>query len=564
MENANRPSLSKTSLGGIDRWDREVDVVVVGSGAAALCAALAATVGGAKVVVLEKAAVLGGTTAMSGAGTWVPANHHMLAAGIEDSKADALTYLRAAAPSGWRDTEDALWQAFVEAAPDMLAFLEAHTPLRFELVHHPDPYVEAPGGKWTGRMVSPLPLSRNILGRWRNRIRRPPKTHIYTYRELVVGPVLKHPIKTSLKMAPTLLYRFLTRRVGMGNALITGLVKGCLDQGCEIMTPARAERLMREGADGNDGRVIGVEVRAQGSTFTIRALKGVVLATGGFEWDKERRARHFPGEIGPTGAPTTNTGDGHRMAEEAGAHLAHMDQANIYTASVTTYEGERHALPLNELYPPHGILVNRHGRRFLNEGDPNLGVALDARDPATGLPLHLPAWRIFDGQYAARNWYSMRIGRKEAGWFREAMSVEALARQIDLDPAALAATVARFNGFVRAGRDEDFHRGETRWEKFYTGDPARPDRNGALGTIERPPFYAAPYHRAILVTKGGPRTNERGQVLRKDGSIIAGLYCAGVAMANPIGSKAVGAGTTIGPCLTWGYICANNLLRENA
>jgi 3-oxosteroid 1-dehydrogenase len=231
---------------------------------------------------------------------------------------------------------------------------------------------------------------------------------------------------------------------------------------------------------------------------------------------------------------------------------------------VTTYEGKRQALPLNELYPPHGILVNRHGKRFLNEGDPNLGVALDARDPATGLPLHLPAWRVFDAQYAARNWYSMRIGRKEPGWFREAGSIEALARRVALDPATLAATVARFNGFVASGRDEDFHRGETAWERFYTGDPARPDTNGALGTIERPPFYAAPYHRAILVTKGGPRTNERGQVLRQDGSIIGGLYCAGVAMANPIGSKAVGAGTTIGPCLTWGYICAKNLLRENA
>ena len=553
-----------TAAASEGRWDREADVVVVGSGAAALAGALAAAVGGAKVIVLEKVGILGGTTAMSGAGTWVPANHHMLAAGIADSKAEALAYLRAAAPPGWQETEDPLWQAFVEAAPDMLAFLEAHSPLRFELVHHPDLYVELPGGKFTGRMVSPLPVSRNILGRWRRRIRPPSKSHIFTYRELIVGPVLKRPVKTVLRMAPVLLYRFLTRRVGMGNALVTGLVKGCLDHGCEIMAPARAERLLREEGAGNEGRIAGVAVQTPEGSLAIRARKGVLLATGGFEWDEVRRARHFPGEPGLTGAPSSNTGDGHRMAEEVGAALAHMDQANIYTASVTTYEGKRQALPLNELYPPHGILVNRHGKRFLNEGDPNLGVALDARDPATGLPLHLPAWRIFDAQYAARNWYSMRIGRKEPGWFREEGSLEALARRIALDPATLAATVARFNGFVASGRDEDFHRGETVWEKFYTGDPARPDYNGALGTIERPPFYAAPYHRAILVTKGGPRTNERGQVLRQDGSIIGGLYCAGVAMANPIGSKAVGAGTTIGPCLTWGYICAKNLLRENA
>jgi 3-oxosteroid 1-dehydrogenase len=159
---------------------------------------------------------------------------------------------------------------------------------------------------------------------------------------------------------------------------------------------------------------------------------------------------------------------------------------------------------------------------------------------------------------------AMWLGRRDPSWFREADSLEALARLIDLDPASLAATVARFNGFARAGRDDDFRRGETAWEKFYTGDEARPNGNGALGTIEKPPFYAAPYHRGILTTKGGPRTNERGQVLREDGSVIGGLYCAGVAMANPIGTKAVGAGTTIGPCLTWGYICGVNLLRENA
>jgi 3-oxosteroid 1-dehydrogenase len=178
-------------------WDKAADVVVVGSGSAALAAALAAAAGGARVIVLEKAAVLGGTTAMSGAGTWVPANHRMLAAGIADSKAEALTYLRATAPAGWAPTEDALWRAFVEAAPDMLAFLEAHTPLRFELVHHPDLYVEAPGGKFTGRMVSSRALPRGLAGPWRRRIRRPPKTHIFTYREFVVGTVLSRPSRRS-------------------------------------------------------------------------------------------------------------------------------------------------------------------------------------------------------------------------------------------------------------------------------------------------------------------------------------------------------------------------------
>lgn len=541
-------------------WDKETDVVVVGSGSAGLAGALAAAVSGARVLVIEKAAVLGGTSAMSGAGTWIPANHLMDAAAIEDSAENALLYLRSTAPEGWEAEEDALWRAFVEAAPEALKLIEDKTPLRFELVHHPDPYVEAPGGRTMGRMVSPLPISRNILGAWRDRIRGSTMPQIFTYRELIAGTVLSRPFRTLLAMTPTLLWRLLTRRVGMGNALITGLVRGCLDAGCEISAATPARHLVLDSAS---RRVCGVEAEQGGGALRIGARKGVILATGGFEWDAELLARHFPGEVGLIGSPRTNTGDGQKMAAAIGADLARMDQANIYACTVTRYEGRRHGLPLNELYSPHCILVNRRGERFVNEGAPNVGVTLDARDQATGAPLHLPCWRIFDTRYSRQNRIAMWYARRDPSWLRRAPSIGALAKLIGVDPAGLAATVERFNGFARMGQDDDFRRGETEWERFYTGDPGRPNGNGALGTIEEPPFYAAPYHRAILGTKGGPRTDERGQVLRPDGSRIAGLYCAGIAMANPIGTKAVGAGTTIGPCLTWGYICGRNAAREN-
>lgn len=537
------------------------DIVVIGSGSAALTAALTAAVGGAQVIVLEKADAIGGTSAMSGAGVWIPANHHMLEAGMADSAEDALTYIRAAAPPGWQASEDALWQAFVGHAPETLKFLETHTPLRFELVHHPDLYSELPGGRFNGRMVSPRMISRNILGRWRNRIRRTTLPPTFTYDELRLGTVMSAPVATLLRMAPRLIWRWLTRRVGMGNALMTGLLKGCLDRGCTVMTGARARRLIE---DGPGGRVIGVEVETAAGIERIAARRGVVLATGGFEWNAEMRARHFPGEIGLIGSPATNTGDGHAMAASLGAAMDHMDQANIYPSTVTTYEGRYQAMPLNELHQPHCILVNRHGRRFTSEGNPNMGVALDARDPATGEPIHIPAWRIFDARAARASRVQMWLARSDPGWFRQADSLEDLARRIGLDPSALTATVERFNGFVRAGRDTDFQRGESAWERFHTGDPNNPAVNGALGTIAEPPFWAAPFHRALLVTKGGARTNERCQVLRPDGSRIAGLYCAGVAMANPIGSKAVGAGTTLGPCLTFGRIAGLNALRENA
>ena len=547
---------------GCREWDRAADVVVVGSGSAGLSAALAAAAGGARVVVLEKAEVLGGTTAMSGAGTWIPANHHMLAAGLPDSKDEALTYLRAVAPDGWSEVEEPLWRAFVEHAPETLEFLEAHTPLEFELVHHPDPYVEAPGGKAHGRMLSPRLISQHMLGPWRDRIRRFTRGQCFTYSEMVVGPVLSRPVSTLLRMAPALVYRRLTRRVGMGNALVTGLVKGGLDHGVEIMAGTRAHRLVLDGDAGGRTRVTGVEAARRGTPLRLGAARGVVLATGGFEWDPEWRARYFPGEVGLIGSPRTNTGDGHRMALAAGARLERMDQALIYCCLPIRYEGHRHAVPITDVYSPHCILVNRTGRRFLNEGRPNLGVAIDERDPATGLPVHLPAWRIFDAQFARKNPTVMLLGRLDRGWLRRARSVAELAKMIGLDPAALTETVERFNQFARRGRDEDFHRGETAWEKFNAPDPGpEAGGNGALGTIRVPPFYAAPYDRAILVTKGGPRTNEHGQVLREDGSVIEGLYAAGVAMANPIGSKAAGAGSTIGPCLTWGYICGRHLAQ---
>lgn len=526
----------------------DCDVVVVGSGAAGLAAALAAAADGAEVIVLEKSRLLGGTTAMSGAGTWVPANHHMKAAGIEDSPEETLGYIRAVAPPGWQAEEDELWQVLATQSAPMLRFVEDETPLRFELVNHPDLFAEVPGGKVHGRMVSTTPISRFILGRWWNRVRKSVKPQYFTYREMVSG-VLKDPVRSILRMGPTLLWRILTARVGMGNALITGLVRGCLDKGCRIFLEAPVGRLVMDG-----DAVAGVEATVDGKACIIRTRKGVVLATGGFDWNPELMARHFPG-IDLVGSPSTNTGDGHVMAAEVGAELARMDQANIYPATYTTYEGRRHAQPLLETYAPHVILVNRDAQRFVSEGSPALGAAMDERGP-DGKTRNLPAWRIFDSRFAAAMKLSMHYSSKEKGFIRQADTIEALASQIGLDPQALRATVDRFNGWSKEGVDRDFHRGESVWERYYTKDKA-------LGTVEQGPFYAAPFLYVSLGTKGGPRTDRHCRVLRPNGSVIGGLYCAGIAMANPIGTKAVGAGTTIGPCLTFGYVAGKAIARRN-
>jgi 3-oxosteroid 1-dehydrogenase len=531
-----------------------VDVIVVGSGSAALSAALKSAVEGLSVLILEKSPWLGGTSAMSGAGTWIPANHHMLQAGLDDDAQQAAQYLQACAPDGW-EHETPLLQAFANEAAPMLAFVEQHTPLRFEIIPEPDPFTELPGGKALGRMLSPTPLSRRLLGRWKNQLRGSTLPHRFSYGDNFRHDLYHDPVRSGIALAPTLIKRMARDEWGQGSALVIGLLKGCLDHGCRIFTEARVANLCPD----HDLRVNAVEVDFQGSLRRVNARQAVVLASGGFEWDASRLQTHFPGPTGLLGSPRSNTGDAHRMAEAVGAHLDRMDQANIYPVLPTHYEGHLHGLPITFQATPHAIVVNAGAQRFCSEYDFNLGEALDRRDTLTGEPVNLPAWLIGDSRFLqsspALRWY----GGKDPNWLIKAGTLNELAEKTGLSADALTQTVARWNGFCAQGQDTDFARGANAWERYKSGSD---QTNLALGTLERGPFLAVRFNRAILGTKGGPRTNAQGQVLRKDGSVIAGLYCAGVAMANPIGTRAVGPGTTIGPCLTWGYICAQTISRR--
>ncbi|MEM7404940.1 MAG: FAD-dependent oxidoreductase [Pseudomonadota bacterium] len=534
------------------------DIIVIGSGAAGLSAALTASVEGARVLVIEKSEKLGGTSAMSGAGVWIPANHLAARAGIADSEAEALAYLHATAPEGWAEQEAPLWEAFVAAAPKTLALLDEHTPLEFRLTTEPDPMAEAEGGKSVGRMVSPLAMRRAVAGPFAKSLRRSTLPHLFTYHEVKDYGVYMHPLRAILKLSPRLARRLLTNARGQGNALVAGLVRGCLDHGVSIELGCSAQELVQDEL----GAVTGVIVSRGDVQVNLQAERGVVLASGGFEWNAELREQYFPGPFDRVGSPRTNTGDGHELARRAGAALARMDQANVYATVPVTYEGQPHGMPVTFHGARHAIVIDRNAERFVSEWDYNVGEAVDRRDPQTGDPMHLPCWMVGDRRFLTGALVFLWYARNQRGWLKLANTLPALAEKIDVNADALRVTINTYNADVATGRDRAFHRGESLWEQKLSG--ATPDDlEPALGSIERGPYFAVPLNRSILVTKGGPRTDATGQVLRPDGSRIGGLYCAGVAMANPIGTRNVGAGTTLGPCMTWGYICARSLLRTN-
>ncbi len=534
--------------------EQSYDVIVIGSGAAGLSAALCAGANGSRVLVLEKSALIGGTTALSGGGIWVPCHHHQAGIGATDSREEALAYIRAIAPQGWHNVEEPLWVAFVDHAPEMLAFVESNSPLHFAPSLEPDPYVEAPGGKRFGRMLSPRPISALSLGSWRKRIRGPMFSPWINYEEIHDNDFYARSTRLLLRLAPRVFYRMVTGKRVMGNALVVGLLRGCLESGCAIWTNAPARRLSVQ-----DGRIVGLELERDGELLSVGARKGVVLASGGFEWNEQMMAEHFPGPVEWTGSPSTNTGDGQRMAAEVGARLDRMDQALLFGTTAVSYEGQVRGAPAGDYYLPHSMIVNRHGRRFMNEKVMNIGLAFDERDPESGEPLHLPAWRIYDSQFASKYRLALPKTNEFATCYRD-RTLKGLAGQIGVDPTGLEDTAARFSRFASTGLDKDFGRGATYWDRHRMADPSN-EPNPTLGSIEVPPFYAYPFKASFLGTKGGARTNEWGQVVDQQGEVIGGLYAAGNVMANPFGTKAVGAGTTLGPCLTWGYICGLNVNR---
>lgn len=532
-----------------DRWTLTTDVVVIGSGSAGLSAAISAQHNGADVLVLERSDKLGGTSAVSGGLPWIPNNDRMGDVGSSDSREEALTYLRRLSLG---KNDDALCETFVDAAPGVIRFLEEETDLRFTALTIPDYHPEFEGGK-VGRSMTAGVFPAGELADLRPALRMSPHFPIpVSLADVADGKAsLLDPVVIADRMARDI--------VGTGHALMAGLIKAAKDRGIAMRRGVRARRLIIE-----DGVVVGLEAEENGETIRIGARRGVVIASGGFEWN-ERLVKDFI--FGPAPAPLSppfNEGDGLHMAIEAGAELANMSEA-WYHATMRIpgeeYEGQQlNRLTSAERHSPGSIIVNRQGRRFVNEALSYHDVchAMRALDPGSFQHPNQPAWVIIHHGYLEQYSFLTRMpGDPVPRWLTQGATLAELAGKIGVDPTGLEQTVARFNADAVRGEDPDFQRGQSAYDRYY-GDQSREGAFKTLGPLDQGPFYACEIRVGAIGTRGGPRVNAHAEVLAGAGGIIPGLYAAGNAMASFTGMSYPGAGGTIGPALTFGHIAGRS------
>ncbi|MCV7290706.1 FAD-dependent oxidoreductase [Mycolicibacterium wolinskyi] len=520
-------------------FDDEVDVVVLGSGGAGLTAALTAAVSGASVAVYEKAPTVGGTTAVSGGIVWIPAHDRADEPLPVD---DALAYLRAQS-LGYMDAE--LVETFVRTGPAMLDFVEAHSELRFAVAEgFPDYKPELPGGRpGGGRSLSAGPVDLARLEEWRDRITSFPadfsNVGIDAETRARIHAAFDDP-NADLCVA--------------GTALIAGLLRGLLDRGVKPVTGARAIELLADSTG-----ITGVRISVDGTDIRVRARSGVVLATGGFEWDPKLVEAYLRGPMHGPVSPPNNTGDGLRMAMAHGADLANMGEAwwvPVVQIPGDTVDGHPRSRSVRlERTRPRSIIVNRAGRRFVNEAGEYNSMAgpFQYLDPKAGYA-NDPAWIVFDSVHLQRyGFLGVEPGDPAPEWFCASADLTELEAKTGIDADGLAATLRQWNADVAAETDSAFGRGSSAYDGYWGDTTAATPAGQTLGPIDTAPYYAVPVKVGAMGTKGGPRTDRDGRVLHVSGAPIPGLFAAGNAMAGVTGKAYGGAGGTLGPAMVFGY-----------
>ncbi|BCK54970.1 FAD-binding protein [Nocardia wallacei] len=567
--------------GTAEEFDRTVDVLVIGSGGGGLTAALAAEAAGLDTLVVEKSSHYGGSTALSGGGIWVPGAPAQRRDGYEIDPEGVVEYLR-------RITEGLVSEerlrAYVERAPEMMEFLENRSDW-LEFVWKPgyaDYYPELPGGSPDGSTINVPPIDLRELGPDEELLLRPlalaPKGIWLGPKDLRLFYQVRQHWRGKVVLVKLVWRMFRARVFGdriaaIGQSLVARLRLALRERDIPLWLDAPMTTLIT----GADGAVVGAVIEKDGRELRIRAGRGVLLATGGFEHDMARRKELEPviDQDWSFGNPAS-MGDGIRAGERVGAGTDLMDEAWWFPA--IQWPDGRMQFMLNERMMPSQFIVNGAGERYINEAAPymDFGHAMIAGQKS-GVT-HIPSWLITD----TRSWRRYVVaghlpipkvpfapvptGRTmprawlESGVVRTANSWEELAAKIDVPPDRLRATAERFNELARKGHDDDFARGDSVYDNYY-GDPTLPNPN--LYPIGEPPYYAFRIVPGDLGTSGGLRTDEHARVLRADGTPIPGLYATGNTSAAVMGRSYAGAGATIGPAMTFGYIAAKHMTSRS-
>lgn len=560
-------------------FDQEYDLLVVGSGAGALTAALRARLAGAKVLVVEKGKLWGGTSATSGGGIWIPGSHLAAAAGHADNLDDAFQYIRALTADNVTDEQI---RAYVDNADRMLRWVQEAAGTDFAPLPYPDYYPEVAGsreGFRTHLITTPTQASVLSAAAFDTMQQASPAASLWGRINWLMGEtyaILLRP-KGWQKVVAKVLARYWLdipqrlrsprdRRLTMGTALL-GRLRAAYDKaGGEFWLESPLQSLISE-----NGRVVGGTVQHQGRTLRIGARKGVVLGAGGFERNAAMRAEQFKNAPDPeaSGGQLNNTGEAISYAKAAGAALRNLDSA--WWAPTFRVPGEpRSRLSTIERALPFSIIIDQSGKRYANEalcyhrfGE----VMAEKNQPAA---VTLPSWFVFDATYRARYpagplMPGIPVALHSAGLrqiLKTGRTLAELATKIGVPPATLEATVARFNTMAKAGRDEDFGRGEAAYDRLY-GDPGVAP-NPTLGALEHAPFFALPLHLGDIGTNGGVVTDGKGRALDETGAPVPGLYAIGNMAASVMGYSYPGAGATLGPAMTFGYLAAADACGLNA
>lgn len=524
-----------------DKLANHYDLIVVGSGAGGLTAAATAAHAGLSVLMLEKAHLLGGTSAVSGGMLWVVDNHYAREAGFADSKQAGREYVEAV--SRGRGRAELLDAALLHGS-DMLEFIEDELDVKFLFLDNfPDYRQDLPGAVHGGRTIEPQLFNyREALGELADYVRTDGR-HPYTMQEYETwGAFTKFP------------WDELNKRVedgfaAKGHALVAMLIAACIRLNVTFAVDARVTKLL-----GDAQQVTGIELE-EGHTISAGS---VMIASGGFEWDHKLADSLLATRLYTMCSPPTNTGDGLKMAQRIGAATRGTREAWWAPMSITG--GMRDGEPIGSLLRferqgPGSIMVNRHGQRFANEAQNynDLARCLQSWDSPNNQTLNTPAHVVFDQSYLDR--YGIldhRSGQPTPDYLIEAATLEELAAKLNVPAGNLTATVERFNQMALKGVDEDFGRGDSEYDRYW-GDADSPWPNPSLGPLQQGPFYAMEVVNGAFGTCGGIATDGNAQVIDVDGNPIPGLFAAGNASESPYASGYPGAGATLGPLMTMAY-----------